>query len=263
MDLCRSIAIACITVLVLTGAAHAARITVTIENLAPVGGNYLTPVWIGIHDGSFDLYDSGAVASAALERLAEDGSTAPLATAFLAFGAGSVEGTAGPPLAPGAVNTISFELDPSAASSRYLSFATMIIPSNDAFVANGDPLAYPIFDAAGNFLGASFFIMGGAVLDAGTEVNDEIPANTAFFGQMAPDTGTVEGGVIGLHPGFLSAGSGGILDDPMFANADFTAPGYPIAQIRVVLELPEPGLLALLALCGVALAAASRRAAAP
>ncbi len=27
------------------------EVTVTIENLAPQNGNYLTPVWTGFHDG--------------------------------------------------------------------------------------------------------------------------------------------------------------------------------------------------------------------
>lgn len=78
-------------------------------------------------------------------------------------------------------------------------------------------------------------------------VNDELPANTAFFGQMAPNTGVDQNGVIAVHPGFNPPGSGGILDDPMFANADFKRPGYQVAQVsfRVV---PEPSgvLLAVL-----------------
>jgi hypothetical protein len=49
--------------------------------------------------------------------------------------------------------------------------------------------AHAIFDEAGNFIGADFIVLGSNVLDAGSEVNDEIPANTAFFGQMAPNTG--------------------------------------------------------------------------
>ena len=36
------------------------------------------------------------------------------------------------------------------------------------------------------------------------------------------------------HAGFKSKGSGGILDSPMFANANFKAPGYQIARISVI-----------------------------
>ena len=72
---------------VTTVPAQAAEVQVTIENLAPATGNFLTPFWVGFHDGTFDLYDVGAAASAELERVAEDGNTAPLADGFLASGA--------------------------------------------------------------------------------------------------------------------------------------------------------------------------------
>ena len=61
-------------------------------------------------------------------------------------------------------------------------------------------------------------------------MNDEIPANTAFFGQAAPDTGEAEGGVVGRHQGFDHPREGGILASEMFEAADFTARGYPIAK---------------------------------
>ena len=52
------------------------RVVVTAENLAPNGGTFQTPVWVGFHDGTFDIYDQGSPADAffpvtnALERLA-------------------------------------------------------------------------------------------------------------------------------------------------------------------------------------------------
>ncbi|MHC4226836.1 MAG: spondin domain-containing protein [Planctomycetota bacterium] len=54
------------------------EIIVRIENLGPEGGVYFTPVWMGFHDGSFDLFDPGGLASEALERLAEDGDASQL-----------------------------------------------------------------------------------------------------------------------------------------------------------------------------------------
>ena len=209
---------------------------VTIENLAPADGTFLTPVWVAFHDGTFDLYDLGAPASAPLERLAEDGNTGPLATAFGFSGAGTAQATIlgpGGPIAPGETARMTFRLDARAAGSRFFSYAAMVIPSNDAFVASADPTAHAVFDELGNFVGGSFVIRGSRVLDAGTEVNDEVPANTAFFGQMAPDTGVVEGGVVAVHPGFQAPGSGGILDDPRFSGGDFTRPGYAVARITL------------------------------
>ncbi len=217
-------------------------VTVKIENLAPMSGNFLTPVWVGFHDGSFDLYNLGEAASAELERLAEDGNTGPLSEAFQSAGAGSTDATLpGPngPIAPNDVLMHTFTLDATDPADRYLSMASMVIPSNDAFVANGDPVAHPIFDESGAVVAVDFFVVGGDVRDAGTEVNDELPANTAFFGQAAPDTGDAEDGVVSAHPGFNPVGSGGILDDAMFSGADFTVAGYPIAKVSFTVEKAE------------------------
>lgn len=220
-------------------------VTVKVENLAPMWGNYLTPVWMGFHDGTFDLFNRNVPASPGLERLAEDGNTGPLAGEFAAFGAGTVEGTvAGPagPYAPNDSMTHTFRVDP--LKDRYFSWASMIIPSNDAFVANGHPRAHRLFDENGTPVAKDFFVTGSWVKDAGTEVNDELPANTAFFGQAAPDTGVAEGGVVTVHKGFNPRGSGGILDDPMFAGSDFRVRGYPVAKISFMITKapadPEP-----------------------
>ena len=34
-------------------------VVVTVENSAPSRGTVQTPFWLGIHDGTFDLYDRG------------------------------------------------------------------------------------------------------------------------------------------------------------------------------------------------------------
>jgi hypothetical protein len=237
----------CAVTVITGGQASAAPVQVTIRNLAPQNGTYLTPVWTAFHNGSFDLFNSGEPASSALERLAEDGDTSFLSAAFLMSGAGTQESTLmGPtgPIAPGEAASMVFDLNPFAATSRYMSYASMVIPSNDAFIANGNPTAIPIFDAAGNFVGGSFVVLGSMVWDAGTEVNDEVPMNTAFLGQMVPNTGVTENGVVMPHPGFIPGGN--ILSNPMFANADFTTPGYMMAEITIQ-AIPEPATIGLMA----------------
>jgi hypothetical protein len=236
-------------------AASAATLKVSIENLAPQNGTLLTPLWVGFHDGGFDIYDRDASLDLfpGTESLVEDGATQQISDRFAAVGAGEVQGTilgaeganAGP-IDIGETATLFFEVDPTLASSRFFSYATMVIPSNDAFIANGNPTAHPIFDEVGNFIGADFIEFGADVLDGGTEVNDESPVTTAFFGQAAPNTSVDENGVVTTHPGFNSVGSGGILDSAQFANADFKAEGYQVARIRVQLvedtpqAVPEP-----------------------
>ena len=216
------------------------EVRVTIENLAPEDGTFLTPVWVGFQDGGFDTYDSGAPLTLGGERLAEDGNVMVLSEEFLDSGAGVVGGAVGDgPIAPGQTVMETFILDSNDERSRFLDYFAMVIPSNDAFIANGNPEAHEIFDEDGNFIGADFLVLGNEVNDGGTEVNDELPENTAFFGQMMENTGVTEGGVVTPHPGFNPGGN--ILSAPMFANADFTVPGYEVARITVTeVEEPEP-----------------------
>ena len=207
--------------------------------MAPYNGTFQTPVWTGFHDGSFDIYDLGAAASSlpsegstALESIAEDGNAAPLVDDFSTLVPDGVQGVIFsngpiPPYAPSQIASYLFEVDP--AVNKYFSYASMVIPSNDAFIANGSPAAHPMFDADGDFVGEAFYVSGAEANDAGTEVNDELPANTAFFGQAAPNTGVDENGVVALHEGF-SLFPGGILDAPMFFNADFLQDNYNLVR---------------------------------
>ncbi|MEM9151642.1 MAG: spondin domain-containing protein [Cyanobacteria bacterium P01_F01_bin.3] len=208
------------------------QVTVTIDNAAPTAGTNLTPLWVGFHNGEFDTYDRGRPVSPGLESLAEDGDTALISQEFALSGLGDVDGTLGnAPIAPGASVRQTFNVDVS--EGRFFNYASMVLPSNDTFIANGNPVVHEIFDEEGNFLGADILVTGSQALDAGTEVNDELPVNTAFFGQQTPNTGVDENGVVQLSEGFNPVGSGGILDDARFVNADFTAPDYQIARIRV------------------------------
>ncbi len=236
----------------LAAAASAVQVAVTVRNAAPDNGIWAVNPWLGVHDGTFDGFDVGSTASAAVESAAEDGNGSLLAAAFAASQPNGVGAVIAGPIAPGNTHTQIFDLDPANPDHRFLSYFAMVIPSNDAFWANDNPSAYPIFDGAGNFIPRSFRIYGSAIYDAGTEVNDEIPANTAFLAQAAPNTGTTENGVIAAHPGFLAAGQGGILDQALdrfgrtltFTGADFTQPMYPVAEITISLvNAPSSRLL--------------------
>lgn len=216
------------------------KIIIRVENLAPENGTLLTPLWFGFHDGNFDLYDRGRPVSPGLESVAEDGATSLISQEFDLSGFGSVQGTipglaATPgPIDSGEIAQTTITLNGSELNSRYFSYAAMIIPSNDFFVANGNERQNLIFSDRGNFLGADFTVFGRQVLDAGSEVNDEIPANTAFFGQQNPNTGVTENGVVQVAEGFQNGGA--ILSDPRFINADFTNPDYQVARIRVLAD---------------------------
>ncbi|MEM8493690.1 MAG: spondin domain-containing protein [Pseudomonadota bacterium] len=218
-------------------------VVVTVENAQPSRGVFLTPPWLGIHDGSFDSYDGGAPASVPLggdeiERLAEDGDNSAITATFEALlpDAPQVAGLPGPggPLAPGDRASTVFRVNPLV--DRYFSYASMIIPSNDFFIANGNPLAHQLFDDNGEFVGTNFIVGGSETNDAGTEVNDEIASNVAFLAQAAPDVGVTENlPVIAPAPGFAAPGTltfpNGVLNHPVFANGDFNDADDPIFRV--------------------------------
>ncbi len=252
-----------------SGQASAAAIKVEITNLAPQGGVFLTPMWVAFHNGQFDIYDRNVAAfNNGLEELAEDGNTGPIGAAFNASPAGAsggIESTitapgglAGPPVIdPGETTSATFHLDP--ANNRYFSYASMIIPSNDAFIANGDPLAHMLFDTDGEFTGpVEILVLGLDVLDAGTEENTEMDA--AFINQAMDGDGITENGVVTEHPGFIGSegnpggtpiilggtnGLGVTFDE---IAADFTREGYQVARITITQDVPEPAALGFVAL---------------
>ncbi|MEM8569660.1 MAG: spondin domain-containing protein [Pseudomonadota bacterium] len=220
------------------------EIRVSVKNTSETGGVFLTPVYLGFHDGSFDLFDAGEVASPGLESLAEDGDAALLAgerlaadadsQGFLLFGAGG-------PVATGELTSDIFDID--GLSNGSLSLASMILPSNDAFIGTDE--AVVLFDEFGAFLGAQTLVFNGTdVYDAGTEVNTELDA--AFLNQLAPNTGVTENGVVTLHPGFngslgnpvgegdqLIIGGTNAAGAAITEAADFTQPGAGIAEIHI------------------------------
>ncbi len=223
---------------------------ITVHNIAPTNGVFLTPVWFGIHDGNFDSFSVGTAATAGLESIAEDGSPALIGTEFMNSGFGSVGGVLNGigPIGPGSITSKIVSVDPNDAKSRYFSFLSMVIPSNDAFVGNDNARQYSLFNEAGQFIGADFIVLGSRVFDAGTEINDEIPANTAFLGQTSPNTGVTENGLVSFHNGFNPGGN--ILS--AFPGADFTLPDYQIARISVE-SVPEPFSIIALSLGAVAM----------
>ena len=217
-------------------------VVVQVTNLAPERGTFMTPVWMGIHDGTFDIYDRNVAANALLgpgvvEALAEDGNNGPITATFEARNPGQPQANVtapGGPFQPGSRAAITLQVDPSA--DRYFSYGSMVIPSNDFFVANGNPLAHPLFDEYGRFIAQDFIVAGSEVLDAGTENNNEVASDTAFLNQGGPNIGPGEGGVVVLAQGFAAPGTlpfpDGVLNHPALGRADFTAAGYRTLGFR-------------------------------
>ena len=216
-------------------------VTVTVTNLQETDGGLLTPFFLATGNGNYDFFDVGSSASESLERLAEDGTTGPRIDAALASGGvNEAVATSGGPIAPGESRSVEFSASSFNDLTQYLSFASMFIPSNDAFIGNDDPQAIDLFDDTGDLItregSSAIVITGDDVYDAGTEVNDEIPENTAALAQSAPNTGVTEGGVISQHPGFIgSERLGGTAGNILTArpNADFTVAAAEVARIEI------------------------------
>ncbi len=171
--------------------ALAIELLVTIENIGPSNGVAITPVWVGLHDGTFDSYDPGTAAAPFLEILAEDGATGLISTEFN-MTAGRVDATIGsasgpPPLSAGESASMVLSGVATDGSNEFFSYASMILPSNDFFLANGDPMARSIASLYNSSVGTDIsFVIGtpGTVNDAGTEEED--------FDFVAPGTGPLQ-----------------------------------------------------------------------
>lgn len=247
------------------GVVYGQALKITIEDLQPADGFFLTPVWLGFNDGGFDLYDPGTAATPGLEDLAEDGITGTLSGEFNAAING--DGTSrfdtvvtapggfggAPVLDPGEVVTVVVNV-PDPGSNRYLTYASMVIPSNDAFIGNGNPLANLVFNPDGSFAGplvVDFF--GSSIHDSGTEVNDTMGAAFSAVGGTATDEG---GTVIALHAGLDNF----VGTDTVAGTTIGSAIGGNEALARITVELvPEPTTGVLMSLASLAYLSCRKR----
>ena len=226
---------------------QAQQVRVSIENRQSSDGFYLTPLWVGFHDGTFDYFDANSAASGSLELLAEEGDASALSTDFGAASTGTdsvIMGPAGfggaPVIDPGETASALINVN-DAMTNRFFSYASMVIPSNDAFIGNDVATAYEIFDIAGNFNGPVTIDIFSAsdVWDAGTEANDGLGAPFSANG----GSDTAESLLVRIHPGLDNfVGTDTAAGTTIGAALD---PATPVATITLT-AVPEPSTWALL-----------------
>lgn len=235
LGLCAAVAIG--------SAASAAGVRVTITNHQASGGLFLTPLLTSFHDGTYDAFDAGSAASAGVEALAETGNPG----VEIAANPGrnfnvitSPGGFAGAPVIdPGESASVVISVD--AMTERYFSYLSMVIPSNDYFIGNDDPMGREVFDVSGAFVGGGLIsILGGNVWDAGTEVSDGSGAAFSTDGGADAD----QGGVVGLAGSLAALIGAGIPTGGTIGSVPGAGDLFATIEIS---RVPLPGALPLMA----------------
>lgn len=201
---------------------------ITVTNTSGAGSSITTgisPVFYAVHDKTWSLFEEGKPASRGLEGIAEDGDAPGLAEEHR--GAGGILTTGAATVANGAAKaggappggSFTFQVKPDTAH-RFLSIATMLGESNDAFLGFGKS-GVALLEESGMPRDveaiADEFARRLIVWDAGTELN-EVPGAGGNQGprQGKPNTGSVDP-TPGVHryadpTNDLATRAGGVID---------------------------------------------------
>ena len=241
--------------------ALAVDVRVTISNSSPMDGFAVSRFFLAAQDGTYDFFDNGSAANLGTENIAELGARADLIgdinTAQATAVAISAPATGGGVFLPGTSgSSYLLSLDPTA--NRYLSYAAMVVPSNDAFVGNDSPTDFELFDAGGNFVATTLTLLGSDIWDSGTEVNSTFGA--AFLDGQDAMVGTDENGVV--HKDLANQFTAYAGETTALGVPFGTIPDANTTVATITFEVvPEPSTLALagLALCGMVVAGRRRK----
>lgn len=251
------LAIAAVTGFAVATPTHAklVDITITVQNLAATNSVSFAPLRFGFNNGSFDAFDIGGVATAPIISIAEGGGGADWLPAFAAADPTAViASTLGGAQLPGATQSLTFRVD--TAVNPFFTFAAMVVPSNDFFIGNDDPMEYRLFDAAGNLLIDTIEQFGSDIWNAGSEAFD--PANAAFLVGGVNDLRTPEGGVVEFNFAEL-AQFDGLTTVPGYVFNSGLAADSSIYRISfATAAVPEPAAWAMM-IVGFALVGARKR----
>lgn len=225
-----------LAVITMTAWANAqTQIEVKVETLSNLG---LAPVIAGFSDGSWDIFDVGSAASAALEDLAETGSPA----GFAPPEGGPVFGNnPSPPIfTPGGMSSTIFSVSDGNTS---FNMAAMLLPSNDWFV--GTESGFDITSLLNAAQGTSLSFDLSTVYDAGTELEDFSSsagnpiAGVTNPGDGGPNVGTDQNGVISMVSGADPFGAFANLEPADLDTTQFDFANTTIARVTLT-TVPEP-----------------------
>jgi hypothetical protein len=247
--------------LIATENAHAAlvNVTVTVRNLAPANSVSFTALRLGFGNGTFDAFNVGQTATAPIISVAERGAGFDWFPAFAAAEPNAVLGSVGTNLFPGSSpQSATFVVDSMSANNRFFTFANMVIPSNDLFLGNDNPMGFQLFDASGNLLINSITQTARDIWDAGSE--SPIVANAAFIPGSTTANRESENGVVRFSRAELSIFNG------LQTNAGYTFSDAQLTDATGVYEIgfsvtavPEPSSAMLISFGFAAVALQRRR----
>ncbi len=220
------------------------NVTVNIQNLAPTNSLSFAPLRLGFSNGSFDAFNNGQTANAAIISVAEGGSGSAWFPAFRAAEPNATLGSVGGALLPGRTASNTFAVD--TAVNPFFTFASMLLPSNDHFIGNDSPTRFRLFDNAGNLLISSINQKARDIWDAGSEAFD--PLNAAFLVIGNNDLRTPLNGVV--HSNFtdlsgfngLTTSAGYVFNSQLTADTDI----YRISFSASPVAVPAPPSVLLL-----------------
>jgi len=143
---------------------HTGVYAVTITNLTK--GQTFTPILAASTKKGNHIFNAGSAASEELELIAESGNNQPLADRLSSEGNALDTVSSGALLGPGQSVTLNVKMG---GKFRYISIASMLIPTNDAFIATNS--------VRGPKKKGHSVTVYSPVYDSGTEVNDELCVN--------------------------------------------------------------------------------------
>ena len=230
-------------------------VTVRVTNLAAPNSIAFAPTHLGFHRGLFDAFNIGGRAGAGIISVAEGGAGGQWQRDFEAADPTATRGTIGGALLPGESRSMRFTVNTSV--NNFFTFASMVIPSNDFFIGNDNPMQYRLFDDAGNLMITSISQRAGQIWDAGSETFSIEGA--AFIVNGNNDLRTPQNSVVSFNFAELAG-----------FNGQRTAAGYDFQSgltadreiYRIDFEssvVPEPSTYALMATGLVALGVVAQR----
>jgi hypothetical protein len=241
--------------------AQTVKLRVTVENLAPANSVSLAPFRFGFGTGMFDSFDNnqpafllGApdISQAPIVTIAEGGSGSNWFPAFQAAepnaNLGSILGPSIPPFLPAQSNSVVIDVD---TSNRFFTFGTMIVPSNDHFLGNANPMAFEVLDTNGNLLLTSITEDASRIWDAGSET--ENPANAAFLVGGVNDQRENENLPVTFNFADLSAFNGLTTAAGYVFDSSLLSASTPILRVSFE-QIPEPSALFMIVVSLVSMA---------